>query len=161
MLFFGCFRCCCCSWLNSQLSPPPFIRSLCFVLNPCSADDYFLFYFISLRPKNKIIIILIRSLRAGRRITLGASQLAFCLHCFPGDRSILNRLELLCPVRMRPPRRLVVRACALPDVGRDGTPCACIVNPCNWRLVRALFVKYMYILYSLRICDRDAFWHQR
>lgn len=33
------------------------------------------------------------------------------------------------------PRRLVVKACALPDVRQAGVPCAYLVNPCNWRLV--------------------------
>lgn len=32
-------------------------------------------------------------------------------------------------------RRLVVKACALPDVAKAGAPCAFLVNPCNWRLV--------------------------
>lgn len=33
------------------------------------------------------------------------------------------------------PRRLVLKACALPDVSQAGAPCAYLVNPCNWRLV--------------------------
>ncbi|CAM9127374.1 unnamed protein product [Ectocarpus fasciculatus] len=33
--------------------------------------------------------------------------------------------------------RLLVKACALPDVGKAGARCAYLVNPCNWRLVAA------------------------
>lgn len=35
-----------------------------------------------------------------------------------------------------PSRRLLVKACALPDVSKVGARCAYLVNPCNWRLVR-------------------------
>ncbi|CAM9712328.1 unnamed protein product [Scytosiphon promiscuus] len=31
--------------------------------------------------------------------------------------------------------RLLLKSCALPDVGKAGAPCAYLVNPCNWRLV--------------------------
>ncbi|CBN74191.1 FHA-HIT protein [Ectocarpus siliculosus] len=31
--------------------------------------------------------------------------------------------------------RLVMKACALPDVSKAGARCAYLVNPCNWRLV--------------------------
>ncbi|CAB1108398.1 unnamed protein product [Ectocarpus sp. CCAP 1310/34] len=65
---------------------------------------------------------------------------------FPGLRVVLAAEEestALAALREHAPglaearheSRLLMKACALPDVGKAGARCAYLVNPCNWRLV--------------------------
>ncbi|CAN0084040.1 unnamed protein product, partial [Ectocarpus sp. 4 AP-2014] len=65
---------------------------------------------------------------------------------FPGLRVVLAAEEestALAALREHAPAlaearhesRLLMKACALPDVGKAGARCAYLVNPCNWRLV--------------------------
>lgn len=52
------------------------------------------------------------------------------LYCF-----FLAVMETLLSISLECSRRLIVKACTLPDVAKAGAPCAFLVNPCNWRLV--------------------------
>eukprot|EP00903_Cladosiphon_okamuranus_P008221 g7914.t1 len=62
----------------------------------------------------------------GLRVVLAAEEGSAAL------KALRDHVPALAKARQE--RRLLVKACALPDVSQAGAPCAYLINPCNWRL---------------------------